>query len=266
MFFKKMFVIYSLWQICVSLRPMRDGAAEVCRRVSPLVFAELIYKKCSFHLTYLFHIYFHLTHSNVFNSLFHFQFSFSVLLPRVATAMISQSLSESCETKSLVQVLPRARSSSGALVRLAHLFLSAFFFSLTSHQWPTSDSPTHAASQHPVKHPDVQRWLWESPPGCGCRLQKLCCAHWQSMVKFMMFKMMFRMFLRSENGTLHGNQKQTQGVNSIQIDGKIYYIIAYFQSFLSKLASICKHSTTKCLAMFESSIWIAFPPYWPRGY
>lgn len=132
--FKKMFVIYSLWQICVSLRPMRDGAAEVCRRVSPLVFAELIYKKCSFHLTYLFHIYFHLTHSNVFNSLFHFQFSFSVLLPRVATAMISQSLSD--ETKSLVQVLPRARSSSGALVRLAHLFLSAFFFQ--SHQSPVT--------------------------------------------------------------------------------------------------------------------------------
>ena len=145
MFFKKMFVIYSLWQICVSLRPMRDGAAEVCRRVSPLVFAELIYKKCSFHLTYLFHIYFHLTHSNVFHSLFHFQFSFSVLLPRVATAMISQSLSESCETKSLVQVLPRARSSSGALVRLAHSFLSAFFFSVSP---VTSDLPvTHQLTQ-----------------------------------------------------------------------------------------------------------------------
>ena len=167
MFFKKMFVIYSLWQICVSLRPMRDGAAEVCRRVSPLVFAELIYKKCSFHLTYLFHIYFHLTHSNVFNSLFHFQFSFSVLLPRVATAMISQSLSESCETKSLVQVLPRARSSSGALVRLAHLFLSAFFFqshqSPVTYQWLTNSRSFTAsgqASRCPEVTLGVASWLW----------------------------------------------------------------------------------------------------------
>lgn len=96
--------------------------------------------------------------------------------------------------QNLVRQKVSCKCSQERAAHLEHLwdlhiyFYPRFFFSLTSHQchqWPTSDSPTHAASLHPVKHPDVQRWLWESPPGCGCRLQKLCCAHWQSMVKFM---------------------------------------------------------------------------------